>query len=401
MKTNLIKLGGVLSVLFLVVAIIFLSFPNQESLIFDSDNKATYGKDLIQFAIIGDTPYDTLGSTALLEKFQVHIDDNNQRSYADFLIHVGDIKKGSTPCDLSYYTNTLRVLESSTKKPYLLIGDNEWNDCKNGPDPATGLTYWKDTFTNLNQQFINDFDASTQEGRPENISFVRNSVLFITINQVDGRIHDSTEWRQRMADNLVWIRESMTKYKGLVNAYVIFAHAAPGVKREKSVIGDSLFYLPFRDLIQNFTEPILYINGNKHVWKYDTAYFGEQNPGNFLRVVIDEDKLTESVLQVVVSTDANQPFYFDRNMILDSLTVVPSLKNLDDSTVSISWQTNNPTAGVVRYGKKNDPLKYRKEDPINKTRHEVTITNLDKVSNYQFEVGTRTSKLSERLTVQD
>lgn len=401
MKTFGINLLRALFVVLIVILIANLSFPKREDQILDNDSLDTSRKDLVQFSIVGDTPYDTLGSTALLEKFQSHIDDNNDRSYADFLIHVGDIKKGSTPCDLSYYTNTLKVLESSSKKPYLLIGDNEWNDCGHGTDPSTGLKHWENTFSRLNQQFVNDFDASTQESRPENISFVQNSVLFVTINQVDGRIHDEKEWQGRMADNRDWIRECMNKYRGQVNAFVIFAHAAPGIKREKSVIGDSLFYLPFRDLIQTFSEPILYINGNKHVWKYDTTYFGEQNPDNFLRVVIDEDKLTESVLQVVVSTDANEPFYFDRNMILDSLTVGPSLKNLDDSTVSISWQTNNPTVGVVRYGKKNDPLKYRKEDPINKTRHEVTITNLDDVSKYEFEVGTRTSRLSVRLAVKN
>ncbi|MEO9476200.1 MAG: fibronectin type III domain-containing protein [Cyclobacteriaceae bacterium] len=389
MKTNLIKLGSALFVLFVIVSI---------TIFFFSDREVSISDDLIQFAIIGDTPYDTLGSTALLEKFQAHIDDNNQRSYADFLIHVGDIKKGATPCNLSYYTNTLKVLQSSKKKPYLLIGDNEWNDCKSGTDPATGLINWKDTFTDLNQQFVDDFGASTQVDRSENICFLKNSVLFITINLVDGRIHDSAEWQQRMVDNIDWIHESMNKYRGLVEAYVIFAHAAPGVKRKKAVIGDSLFYLPFRDLIQTFSEPILYINGNKHVWKYDTAYYGEFQPDNFLRVVIDEDKLTQSVLQVVVSKDKDQPFYFDRDMMSDSVTVGPTLKVLDNATVTISWQTNNPTPSVVRFGKLNGALNYRKEDLVEKLKHQITITNLDKVSNYQFEVGTRTSRLSERLT---
>lgn len=401
MKIFGINLLRALFVVLIVILIANLSFPKREDQILGNDNLDTSRKDLVQFSIVGDTPYDTLGSTALLEKFQSHIDDNNDRSYADFLIHVGDIKKGITPCDLSYYTNTLKVLESSTKPPYLLIGDNEWNDCRRGTDPSMGLAYWQRTFTNMNQEFITDFDAKSQIGRPENISFYRNSVLFVTINQVGGRIHDSTEWRQRLADNLAWVQESMTKYRGQANAYVLFAHAAPGTQRENEVIGDDLFYLPFRDFIQTFSEPILYIQGDMHVWNYDTSYFDEQQPDNFLRVIIDEDQHTQSVLQVVVSTDSNEPFYFDRNMILDSLTVGPSLKNLDDSTVSISWQTNNPTVGVVRYGKKNDPLKYRLEDPINKTRHEVTITNLDGVSKYEFEVGTRTSRLSDRLTIEN
>ncbi len=399
MKTVLIYLYKTLFVVFIFVLITNLAFLKQDDLIFD--NSDVPGKDLIQFAIVGDAPYDTLGSTALLERFQSHINDNNKRSYADFLIHVGDIKKGSTPCELSYYTNTLKVLESSSKKPYLLIGDNEWNDCGHGTDPTIGLEHWESTFTDLNERFINDFDASSQPGRPENISFLRNSVLFLTINQVDGRIHDSTEWRNRMSDNLIWAQERMTQYKGMVNAYVIFAHAAPGIKREKKVIGDSLFYLPFRDLIQTFSEPILYIQGNKHVWNYDTTYFGELQPDNFLRVVIDEDKLTQSVLQVVVSSDRNHPFYFDRNMMSDSLSADPSLTLLDGSSVAISWQTNQPTSSVVRYGKLNDSLQYRKEDLAEKTNHQITITNLDKATNYQFEVGTRTSRLSERLTIAD
>lgn len=399
MKTVLIYLYKTLFVVFIFVLITNLSFLKQDDLIFD--NSDVPGKDLIQFAIVGDAPYDTLGSTALLERFQSHIDDNNKRSYADFLIHVGDIKKGSTPCELSYYTNTLKVLESSSKKPYLLIGDNEWNDCDHGTDPTIGLEHWESTFTDLNERFINDFDANSQPGRPENIAFLRNSVLFLTINQVDGRIHDSTEWQHRMSDNLIWVQERMTQYKGMVNAYVIFAHAAPGIKREKKVIGDSLFYLPFRDLIQTFSEPILYIQGNKHVWNYDTTYFGELKPDNFLRVVIDEDKLTQSVLQVVVSTDREQPFHFDRNMMSDSLTVGPSLKILDNSTASLSWQTNKPTVGVVRYGKISEPLTSRCEDAVIQVNHEVIITNLEEVSDYQFEVGTRTARLSERLTIAD
>jgi len=342
--------------------------------------------DLISFSIVGDGPYDLLNDTSLLVKLKAHLVENNNFSYSDFLVHVGDIKKGSNPCDLIYYTNALDALNLSTKKVYLLIGDNEWNDCS---DPKWSLSTWNSTFSNMNEKFKMSLNVNKQLGRVENISFLLNSVLFITINQVGGNIHNINEWVDRMSDNSSWVQENLLKYKNFARSSVIFAHAGPDIKIGDSTIGSQTFYDPFLTSIETFAKPVLYIQGNTHRWKEDYNYGGVNN---LLRVVIDEDKLTDDLLQVVVNKDTDHPFYFDKEPFSNGLVGNPAIEIIDASTVSVEWKTEFPTSSIVRYGKQNDLLRYKQEDKAIKVDHNIIISNLVNSSEYQFEVGTRTAR---------
>ena len=349
--------------------------------------------DLIQFSIVGDAPYDLVGNIAGLDTLTAHVLENNAHSYAEFLIHVGDIKKGSTPCDTSYYYNAKGVFNLSTKLPYVLIGDNEWNDCTN---PTTGLSQWNTYFTDLNNQFKDSLQVNSQTGRNENISYLQNSVLFITINQVGGRIHDLNEWIQRQADNGDWIVENLTKYESLARACVIYAHARPDYAIFE--VGDTALYQPLLASVDSFSKPVLYIQGDEHIYYQVDNYGGKTN---LLKVVIDSDERTDDFLQVVVSKDTSEAFYFERLPFTPAIIGSATLTEIDSTTVSISWETDASVASVVRYGQFNGPLIYRAEDPTPKTNHQVSIPNLSLGTTFRFEVGTRTARLDSSMLEYD
>ncbi len=351
--------------------------------------------DLVQFSITGDAPYDLLGNTTLTERLESHVIENNEQSYADFLMHVGDIRPGpdtTNPldvCSIGYYTRAKQALDLSTKDAYILIGDNEWNDC---PTPFSALTNWNNTFLSFNQGFKNKFQVNEQVGRPENISYISNSVLFITINQVGGAMamQDINNWAQRMTDNANWITENITKYKNFVQTCVIYAHSRPNYNNHITGLGNPVLYDPIQNAVGFFAKPVLYIQGDDHVFNWTQPYGWQPK---LLRIVIDSDDHINDILQVVVTKDPVLPFYVERTAFSNGLTSSPIIQTLSSSSVSVSWTTAIPTASVVRYGKTNDPLRYREEDLILKTNHQLTINNLDNIPDYQFEVGTRTAKL--------
>ncbi len=372
--------------------------------------------DLTSFSIVGDAPYDHLGETILFEKLKNNITENNQLSYAPFLIHVGDIKKGrpnndksneqdrGTYCtDINYYLDAKTALELSDKPTYLLIGDNEWNDCED-IDIDVALANWKSTFTDFNNTFKNDMDVNIQNVREENIAFIRNSVLFLTINNVSGHIigPESTsqeekeerkaEWNLRLNDNKNWIEENVAKYKDFVHSLVIIAHARPDYAKTH-VTNGPIFLNGLLYAVESFSKPVLYIQGDDHNFDIDENYEGLSN---LTKVVIAADQHTSNgLLQVVVTKDTDTPFFYDKKPFKPKLLVDPIIGPIDANTVLVTWQTDIPASSAVRYGKAIDNLRYKTQDEALKTNHRILITNLNNISEYIFEVGTRTSRLTD------
>ena len=94
-------------------------------------------RTLVTFCVMGDVPYSD-GDDGILPK---QLEEIPQA--AEFVIHVGDIKSGKTPCNEEVYIKVSCMLAKSPKPLFIIPGDNEWNDCT---DPAPSWTYWKSTF---------------------------------------------------------------------------------------------------------------------------------------------------------------------------------------------------------------------------------------------------------------
>ena len=173
-------------------------------------------KVALRFCAMGDVPYK-LDEWDLLEKQVRELPPN-----LDFIIHLGDIKRGLLPCFEPNYKQVADILAKSKAPAFIVIGDNEWNDC---PRPAVGFQYWNRHLLRLDERWKHKLKVTHDAKHDENFAFTKNKVLVIGLNLVGGAINDKKEWKQRHSDNIDWIKQSIktAKANGKVNRMVILA----------------------------------------------------------------------------------------------------------------------------------------------------------------------------------
>jgi hypothetical protein len=91
------------------------------------------------FAVIGDTPYGTAAFNALPGQINQINNDPDVR----LVMHLGDIKSGSTRCDTSYFEAIKSKFDLFEDPLVYTPGDNEWTDChraNNGGYQPAGKT---------------------------------------------------------------------------------------------------------------------------------------------------------------------------------------------------------------------------------------------------------------------
>lgn len=66
------------------------------------------------------------------------ISKHNAIKASQFVVHLGDIKPGAGACDETVYQDVQRILIEFKVPTFIVLGDNEYNDCK---DPDQGLAY--------------------------------------------------------------------------------------------------------------------------------------------------------------------------------------------------------------------------------------------------------------------
>ena len=256
------------------------------------------------FWVMGDTSYSSSATTALDGYMQSVPED------VQFVAHVGDIWPGSqTSAALSNYQRVASTLLQSSKPVFIVPGDNEYNDTSN---PTLAYQNWMSTFNNFDQNWTHDFQVDRQPGREENFSFVYEGVLYLGIDLVGGKIHSSTEWAQRAADDAAWVEANLAQCKDQVSCAVIFAQASPTLK------GYDAFESAFVAAAQDFASPILYLQGDLHTWQMDTAFLGVPN---ITRVVIGATGSAVPPLKVTVTDDPLHPFAFDHGFPSNAPTI--------------------------------------------------------------------------------
>ncbi len=239
---------------------------------------------------MGDAPY------AFFEDWIVRRDIQQLPERSEFLVHVGDIKRGAAPCDETHYETIARLLQRSKTPAFILPGDNEWNDCE---DPEQAWQYWRKHLFQLDQHW-NAWPVQRQPERQENFRFQRGGVLFIGINLVGGRVHDAAEWRRRHLDDLHWIQKSLDSDGRKTRAVVVLGHAAPAKSHDD-------FFPEFERLAREYGKPMLYLHGDGHAWKQDQPWKAR----NLWRVQVDRGGIAPPV-QVTVTVANDDPFVFDR-----------------------------------------------------------------------------------------
>lgn len=247
----------------------------------------------VVFYAMGDVPYAPAEDEQLPRQIEEIPDD------AQFVVHVGDIKRGSVPCDESVYNKVFAMLAQSKAPVFIIPGDNEWNDCG---DPEQAWHLWEKYFQRFDRRWMHRLPVYRQLEREENFSFVTGGVLFIGLNLVGGRVHDSEEWQTRHAQDLEWTRRNLSVFGDDVSSLVIFGHANPNQKHQD-------YFEPFQEDAQRFGKPVLYLHGDGHRWIHDRPFSAD----NILRVQVDQGGIAPP-LKVTVTPAVEEPFHFDRRM---------------------------------------------------------------------------------------
>lgn len=245
----------------------------------------------VTFYVMGDVPYIPQEDARLPKQITALPKD------AEFVVHLGDIKGGASPCDETVYNKVFGMLSQSPVPVFIIPGDNEWNDCTN---PAEAWKLWEKYFMRFDRRWQHSLPVFRQIEREENFSFVKGNVLFVGINIVGGRVHDAAEWKERHADDLNWVQRNLRRFGADVRSLVVFGHAMPKANHND-------FFDPFSKEANEFKKPILYIHGDGHVWMYDRPFAAK----NILRVEVDQGGVAPP-LKITVTDDKTTPFQFDR-----------------------------------------------------------------------------------------
>ena len=258
------------------------------------------GPATLRFALIGDTPYSAAEAAAL----DSMIAEINREDLA-FVIHVGDITGGRGPCTDEWLEARKRQFEKF-RHPFVIVpGDNEWVDChRTGFDPMERLSKFRELFesgdTSLGDPSLKLERQSAPYGEyREHMRWIAANVLFVGVN-VQGSNNNlgrtpamDAEYRARMAAVFAWLDDSLQlAEKRRVAGIVIFAQGDPdfeGKLRRKGSTGFADFRNALRDLALRFAKPVLFVNGDTHLYKLDQPIADPASGRpleNFTRVVV-------------------------------------------------------------------------------------------------------------------
>jgi hypothetical protein len=239
------------------------------------------------YAVIGDTPY----SVFQIQHFADDIGEINSDDDVSLVIHLGDIKSGSTRCDTvdsDPNTGDFTQIQSDFalfEDPLVYTpGDNEWTDChranNGGYNPAERLS-------TLREMFFADPTGDTQDDYPENKTWNESRVQFGVVN-VPGSNNDWLPWfgaatrtqeqidevENRTAADVEWLDHIFAEAKASKSKAVLIGlqadmwdpalGAAPAQSDHFTAIVQEL-----ASLSRKWERPVLLMNGDSHVFEAD------------------------------------------------------------------------------------------------------------------------------------
>ncbi len=254
------------------------------------------------FSVMGDVPYSLQDIVLLPEQISQH----NAQSSARFMVHLGDIKGGSAGCFDAVYSNVSSILLELVAPCFVIVGDNDWNDCDSGgvgPSPAEAWDLWNSYFLRFETNWPTAPRAAHQTERPENFAWVEEQVLLVGITLPGGRVHDAEEWSDFLKDDVDWVEAQLALHADDVYAMVLFAHASPTSNHDP-------FMIPFRAAAAAFGKPVLFMHGDGHVWVDDRPW-----PEAYIRRIQVDQGGSADPLEVTVTPMQSDPFTLDRDAL--------------------------------------------------------------------------------------
>jgi hypothetical protein len=261
-----------------------------------TDNEPESEKKTFAFALIGDHPYDAV-QAAKVPNLTAALD----AAKIAFVIHDGDFKSGSSPCDDATFLDRYKLFQSSIHPFIYLFGDNEWTDChsvKAGHfDPMERLAKLRSLFTDGNTSLgKNVLTLTRQSENPqyakfrENVRWRYGNVLFVGFNipgsnnnfpPYAGTLSDEqqkanqAEAVERNQANVAWLHEAFVvarqnNLRGVLLALQADMFASP--LREARLDGYSSFLTALESEVDAFGKPVVLVHGDSHHFRIDQPF---------------------------------------------------------------------------------------------------------------------------------
>jgi hypothetical protein len=292
----------------------------------DSRNRYT-------FAVIGDVPYGADQIAAFPGWIQQINEDRAVRS----VVHVGDIKNGSSVCSDAYF-DLIRADFDTFEDPLVYTpGDNEWTDChrvNNGAyNPLERLDRLRSVFFDEPGRTLGEhrLHVEAQRGFPENVVYHRAEVTFVAAN-VPGSNNGLQPWSglgntqptpaqvqavaDRTAADIAVLRKAFAEARERGDRGVVVMQQADMF--DPSYVptwGDIGAFQPWIQAIideaSRFDGPVYLLDGDSHVYNTDkplaagspwlSTYGVHGSAGNLTRVTVDGSSNNKDWLKVTVN----------------------------------------------------------------------------------------------------
>ncbi|NHE58277.1 metallophosphoesterase [Cyclobacterium plantarum] len=295
---------------------------------FPQDNKK------VTFMAIGDVPYHLPEDFQRFERLILSINT----TAADFTLHVGDIKSGSTPCTDEYFERIKGYFNNFRQPLIYTPGDNEWTDCHReacgGFDPEERLDKLRQVFYSEDQsQGKNPMPLERQnswegfEKFPENARWQMSGLTFGTFHvtgsnnnfKLDSAALNDEFFERELANNF-WLKQLFEQAKTAGSrGLVLVLHAGLNYNSKDERNGHASFVQLLRESVMAFGKPVLLLYGDHHRFMVDKPL--RDNTGktltNFTAVQVFGDRDMHAVKVTVAPENPNlfliDPFYVAGN----------------------------------------------------------------------------------------
>ena len=200
--------------------------------------------------LIGDTGYSAPDDGNLLK-----VRASANASGLAFVVHDGDIQKGTTPCSdrrLRYVKGVFDGFSTLVYTP----GDNEWQDCPNGSGWLADIR--RTFFSTGNSLGTHPIQQFRQNGVPENARWERGGVVFATVD-VPG-----PDGGGPVGPDLAWIDSTFDR------AVAAKAAAVMVIWQDDPTDGSSGSLMAvLKRRAADFGRPVVLVHGDTHQHKLD------------------------------------------------------------------------------------------------------------------------------------
>jgi hypothetical protein len=273
-------------------------------------------------AIIGDTPY----SAAQITNFPNDIAAINADPSVSRVVHLGDIKSGSTQCTDTYFASIRQRFDTFADPLVYTPGDNEWTDChranNGGYNPLERLAKIREDFFDVRGQTLGQqVPIEAQRGATlENVVWAQDGAEFGLID-VPGSNNSLLPWtgnteptpeqlaevRSRTAADLQWIDRIFAAARS-EGAAGVFVGMQADVFADEATAGYDAIVKRVAVRAHEFHKPVVLFEGDSHLFRVDHPF----TPGDPLYGKYDIPVDAPNLTRVVVQGSTNCPHAYLR-----------------------------------------------------------------------------------------